>query len=196
MGFTGVYNIFLISAQKHRLWVLEAVLTSTHNLWFEQKYEKYQIFFLSENFQFLEVKFSIDLNRRVFVMADCADEQAVLSYCWAHTSEDTLSFFLFIYAFIDAHAYRLKVHFNLFIRRFQIQSTPVISKSTGPTVILRDIHTSTYQICRIEEKINRTTTFHKWVYNLTPEVRDILKILWKSGEIAPFSFPQYFVSCC
>ena len=39
----------------------EAVLTSTHNLYFEQKYEKYQIFFLSENFQFLVVKFSIYL---------------------------------------------------------------------------------------------------------------------------------------
>ena len=32
-----------------------------------QKYEKY-LSFLSENFQFLEVKFSIYLNRRVFVM--------------------------------------------------------------------------------------------------------------------------------
>ena len=41
--------------------------TSTHNLCFEQKYEKYQIY-LSENFQFLDVKFSIYLNRRVFVM--------------------------------------------------------------------------------------------------------------------------------
>ena len=40
---------------------------STHNLCFEQKYEKYQNF-LSENFQFLEVNFSIYLNRRVFVM--------------------------------------------------------------------------------------------------------------------------------
>ena len=39
----------------------------THNLYFEQKYEKYQSF-LSENFQFLEVKFSIYLNRRVYVM--------------------------------------------------------------------------------------------------------------------------------
>ena len=37
------------------------------NLCFEQKYEKYQSF-LSENFQYLEVKFSIYLNRRVFVM--------------------------------------------------------------------------------------------------------------------------------
>ena len=40
---------------------------STHNLCFEQKCEKYQSF-LSENFQFLEMKFSIYLNRRVFVM--------------------------------------------------------------------------------------------------------------------------------
>ena len=67
LGFTGVYIIFLIFAQKHRLWVLEAVLTSTHNLCFEQKYEKYQNF-LSENFPFLVVKFSVYLNRRVFVM--------------------------------------------------------------------------------------------------------------------------------
>ena len=44
------------------------VLLSTHNLCFEQKYEKYQSF-LSENCQFLEVKFSIYLNRRVFVMS-------------------------------------------------------------------------------------------------------------------------------
>ena len=43
------------------------VLTSTHNLCFEQKHEKYQIF-LSENFHFLVVKFSVYLNRRVFLM--------------------------------------------------------------------------------------------------------------------------------
>ena len=92
LGFTGVFIIFLISTQKHRLWVLvrtaspilaylilvhfwwtlhqtqisfstaelchkthkkvqKAVLTSTHNLCFEHKYEKYRRF-LSENFQF------------------------------------------------------------------------------------------------------------------------------------------------
>ena len=39
LGCTGVY-IFLIFALKHRLWVLtEAVLTCTHDLCFEQKYE-------------------------------------------------------------------------------------------------------------------------------------------------------------
>ena len=46
----------------------EAVLMSIHNLCYEQKYEKYQNF-LSENFQFLEVRFSVYLNRRVFVMS-------------------------------------------------------------------------------------------------------------------------------
>ena len=46
----------------------EAVLTSTLKLCFEQKHEKYQNF-LSENFHFLVVKFSVYLNRRVFVMA-------------------------------------------------------------------------------------------------------------------------------
>ena len=40
---------------------------STHNLCFEQKYEKYQNF-LSENFPFLVVKFSMYLNRHVFIM--------------------------------------------------------------------------------------------------------------------------------
>ena len=38
-----------------------------HNLCFEQKYEKYQNI-LSENLSFLMVKFSVYLNRRVFVM--------------------------------------------------------------------------------------------------------------------------------
>ena len=56
----------------------EAVLTSTHNLCFEQKYEKYESF-LSENFQFLEVKFFIHLNRPVFVMHVCV---VGFSSCW------------------------------------------------------------------------------------------------------------------
>ena len=41
---------------------------STHNLCFEQKYEKITEI-LSENFHFLVVKFSVYLNRRVFVMS-------------------------------------------------------------------------------------------------------------------------------
>ena len=66
-----------------------------------------------------------------------------------------------------------------------VQSTLVISNSKGLSEILRDIRTSTYQIYRIKEKIIRTTTFNKYIYNWILEVRDILKILWKRGEIAP-----------
>ena len=42
-----------------------------------------------------------------------------------------------------------------------VQSTLVISKSKGPSETVRDIRTSIYQICRIEENTNRTTKFYK-----------------------------------
>ena len=64
LGFTGVYITFLISAQN---------MDCGYNLRFEQKYEKYQKF-LSEKFQFLVMKFSIYLNKRVFVMDDVKPE--------------------------------------------------------------------------------------------------------------------------
>ena len=49
----------------------KAVLTGTHNLCFEQKYEKYHNFYLKTFSLFLVVKFSIYLNRRVFLMLTC-----------------------------------------------------------------------------------------------------------------------------
>ena len=61
-GLQGYTLFFLFLLKK-----IDCGYSSTYNLCFDQKYEKYQIF-LSENFQFLEVKFSIYLNRRVFVM--------------------------------------------------------------------------------------------------------------------------------
>ena len=66
--------------------------------------------------------------------------------------------------------------------RRTIQSTLVISNSKG--LSKRDIRISTYQICRIEETLIRLTTFNKYMCNWTLEIRDILKILWKRGEIA------------
>ena len=42
-----------------------------------------------------------------------------------------------------------------------IQSTLVISKSKGPSETLRDIRSSTYQMCSIEENTNGATKFHK-----------------------------------
>ena len=78
MGFTGVYNIFLISAQNIDCgYSLEPPRrggsNEYHNLSFEQKFEKYQNF-LSEKFHFLVVKFSVYLNRRVFVMNCSSDD--------------------------------------------------------------------------------------------------------------------------
>ena len=63
--------------------LIEAVLTSTHNLCFEQKYEYYQSL-LPENFRFLEVKFSIYLNRRVFVMGASLMSDVTFSFVLAH----------------------------------------------------------------------------------------------------------------
>ena len=51
--------------------------------------------------------------------------------------------------------------FTSFSPIFQLQSTLAISKLKGPSETLRDIRTSTYQICRIEENTNRTTKVHK-----------------------------------
>ena len=93
----------------------------------------------------------------------------------------------FVHLFFFGGPGRLYIVGMAFFGYFHLQSTLVISNSNGLSEILRDIHTSTYQICRIEEKekIIRTTTFHKYICNWTLEVRNILKILWKRGEIAP-----------
>ena len=48
-------------------YLTEAVLTSTHNLCFEQRFSFF-FFFFYLGFHFLMVKFSIYLNKRVFVM--------------------------------------------------------------------------------------------------------------------------------
>ena len=73
LGLKGVYIIFLISAQKHRLWVLvrtapprrfqrvPTIYVSSKNI------KNIRIF--SENFHFLMVKISVYLNRHVFVMS-------------------------------------------------------------------------------------------------------------------------------
>ena len=70
LGYAGVYLFFIFLLQNidsgyslERL--AEAVLTCTHNLCFEQKYEKYQIF-SAENFQFLKLKKSLFIAWAIF----------------------------------------------------------------------------------------------------------------------------------
>ena len=83
LGFTGVYIIFHISAQKHRLWVLVRTASVRRfervpTIYVLSRNMKIIRFFYLKIFSFLEVKFSIYLNRRVFVMED------TFSPCVAH----------------------------------------------------------------------------------------------------------------
>ena len=97
LGFTGVYINFLISAQKHRLWVLfrtallRQLLTSIHNVCIEQKYENLRIFHHSESFHFLVVKSSVYLNKRVFVMDQYLNYLSLLrlNFCLSVHKETT-----------------------------------------------------------------------------------------------------------
>ena len=68
LGFTGVYFFFYSAQNIDCGYSLEPPRQGgSNNLCFEQKYENYHRFYL-RNFQFLAVKFSLYLNRRVFVM--------------------------------------------------------------------------------------------------------------------------------
>ena len=74
LGFTGLYIIFLIFAQKHRLKVLVRT-ASPRRFWrvptisVLSRNRKNNIVFFYANFQFLDVKFSLYLNRCVFAMS-------------------------------------------------------------------------------------------------------------------------------
>ena len=71
LGFTGVYIIVLISAQKHRLWALEPPRrggSSVPTIYVLSRNMKNIRAFFSDFFHCLVVKFSVYLNRRVFIM--------------------------------------------------------------------------------------------------------------------------------
>ena len=54
---------------------------------------------------------------------------------------------------LDISQLNLSVHMKNKTKTVHIQSTLVISNSKGLSEILRDVRSSTYQVCRIEEKI-------------------------------------------
>ena len=66
-----------------------------------------------------------------------------------------------------------------------MQSTLVISNPTRLSETFRGIRASKYQSCRSKENNKSNNHIIKRIGNLTSEERDILKILWKSGEISP-----------
>ena len=71
LGFTGVYIIFLIFVKNIDCGYSLEPPRRVPTIYVLSKYMKNIRIVLSENFQFLEVKFSIYLNRRVFLM-DCS----------------------------------------------------------------------------------------------------------------------------
>ena len=79
--------------------MFEAVLTSIHNLCFEQKHEKSDFFYLKK-IHFLVIKFSVYLNRNVFVMYTqrqstflCYQCFVSFKYLWWVVFSDCLHFF-------------------------------------------------------------------------------------------------------
>ena len=85
LGFTGVYIIFSYFCSKHRLWVL--VRTASPRRFcvltiyvLSRNMKNIRIFYL-KIFNFLVVKFSIYLNRHVFVMTtEYIDDIALTSF--------------------------------------------------------------------------------------------------------------------
>ena len=59
--------------------------------------------------------------------------------------------------------------------RFIKHSTLVISKSKGLSEILQDVRTSTYQICRIEEKPHFINEYVIWLLKLERYIKDIVE---------------------
>ena len=90
LGFTRLYIIFLISVQNIDCgYPLELPRRGGSNEYaqsmFEDIYEKYQIFYLKTFRFFLVVKFSLYLNRRVFVMI-CTTMETICMKCQSRLS--------------------------------------------------------------------------------------------------------------
>ena len=115
---------------------------STHNLCFEQKSEKYQNF-LFENFHFLVAKFSIYLNRRVFIMdskmilcacAGCSESahfEQLGKHFWLGWNKENTTTFLAHIAKVSGRANLITPHPSL----ARLPSTPLnsfFSETPGP----------------------------------------------------------------
>ena len=99
LRFAAIYIVFLISAQKHRLWVLDRTASARRCRGGSNEYpqsmfwaEIWKIsYVLSENFQFFfVVKFSIYLNRHVFII-ECPDMGLPRSCIYTTVCTDSVS---------------------------------------------------------------------------------------------------------
>ena len=117
LGFRGVYIIFLLLLKNIDCgYSLEPPRRGGSNenpqSMFEQNYEKYQNF-LSENFNFWVVKFSVYLNRHVFVMA--SDDVTAVIMCLLYTLnmhdlQQQAIFYLFHFYFRENKTAKHNIH--------------------------------------------------------------------------------------
>ena len=105
-----------------------AVLTSIYNLCYEQKYENIR-FFLSENFPSLVVKFSVYLNRSVFVICE-----TVVSYVTFVLISSPFLSFLYWEGYASWLWHSLRMHFT------QIVTTLISITDTSSTIIIFDLN--------------------------------------------------------
>ena len=94
---------------------------------------------------------------------------------------------------LEDNLYSWIIYFDKVYLWNSLQSTLVISNSKGLYEILLDIRTSTYQICIIDEKLIRTTTFNKYIYNWTLDVLLVVKYMFRHGPDFHFEISGYSI---
>ena len=103
---------------------------------------------------------------------------------------------MFVYCLLSSSEFPLKAlskfvaHciLNLYYSRLSLSRIPRDSLKYFEISVLRHI-----RFAELMKKLIRLTTFNKYLCNWTLEVRDILKILWKRGEISPFFHNIFYI---
>ena len=138
LEFTGAYIIFLISAQKHRLWVLVRTADCGNSLepprlflrdptiYVLSRNMKNIRLFLPENFHFWVVNFSVYLNRHVFVMASLTNMYQVrvqkLNFIFVAELKTGLLALFHLFVYVCVTPYCKNCIFCLFPRIFKLEN--------------------------------------------------------------------------
>ena len=158
LGFTGVNIIFLIFARKHRLWVLVRTASARRfervpTIYVLSRYMKNIRIFYLKIFLFLVVKFSIYLNKRVFVMdLEIKTGHLIVGMVGWAVSQDII---------LESTTCQCCV----VLLRYRRHS---LSRSSRDSQKYFEISAPRHiRFAELRKKINRATKFHKWIRNIT-----------------------------
>ena len=158
LGFTGVYIIFLISAQKHRLLVLVRTASPRRFLRVPTIYtlsrnmKTYQSFYLK--FSVLEVKFSIYLNRHVFVMVSGSLnylDWSSLFVAWTRNTKHVTYTILIFCPWKRRTQKKTKIGVSISLRSFKWQYCSLQGSTRPPAPLLPSIGLSGTRLSMIQE---------------------------------------------